>query len=151
MKVNLIGDETIDAPQQILWNALIDPETLQKALPGCRKMRAVGAADYIVTLDLKIAAISGSFEGKIALSNMSPPNSCTINVSGEGTLGTGSGSAVVMIEDFGDSKSKISYRANGDVGGLAAGVGQRVLMGVAKHLTRQFFTSLKGHLANDKL
>jgi carbon monoxide dehydrogenase subunit G len=31
---------------------------------------------------------------------------------------------------------------------LVAGVGQRVLMGVAKHLTRQFFTSLKKHFTN---
>ena len=81
---------------------------------------------------------------------MAPPNRCTINLSGEGTLGTGSGLAVIMIEDLGEGKSKISYEANGDVGGLVAGVGQRVLMGVAKHLTRQFFNSLKDHLADHK-
>ena len=129
MKVNLSGSETIDVPPQTLWDAVIDPATLQKAVPGCRDMRAVGAADYIMTLDLKVAAVGGSFEGKIALSDMSPPHSCTINLSGEGSLG-------------------ISYDADGDVGGLVAGVGQRVLMGVAKHLTRQFFTALKAHFTS---
>jgi carbon monoxide dehydrogenase subunit G len=81
MKVNLSGSETIDVPPQTLWDAVIDPATLQKAVPGCRDMRAVGAADYIMTLDLKVAAVGGSFEGKIALSDMSPPHSCTINLS----------------------------------------------------------------------
>ena len=83
MKVNLIGDETIDVPQEILWDALIDPATLQKAVPVCQKMRAVGAADYIMTLDLKVAAISGSFEGKIALSDMSPLASGSLLLSPE--------------------------------------------------------------------
>lgn len=148
MKVNLSGSETIDVPPQTLWDAVIDPATLQKTVPGCRDMRAVGAADYIMTLDLKVAAVGGSFEGKIALSDMSPPHSCTINLSGEGSLGTGTGTAKVTIADAGDGKSTISYDADGDVGGLVAGVGQRVLMGVAKHLTRQFFTTLKAHFTS---
>ena len=98
MKVNLSGSETIDVPPQTLWDAVIDPATLQKAVPGCRDMRAVGAADYIMTLDLKVAAVGGSFEGKIALSDMSPPHSCTINLSGEGSLGTGTGTAKVGVK-----------------------------------------------------
>ena len=101
-----------------------------------------------MTLDLKFVALGGSFEGKIALSDMSPPHSCTINLSGEDLLGTGTGTAKVTIADAGDNKSTISYDAEGDVGGLVAGVGQRVLMGVAKHLTRQFFTALKAHFAS---
>ena len=148
MKVNLSGSETINVPPQTLWDAVIDPATLQKAVPGCRDMRAVGEANYIMTLDLKVAAVSGSFEGKIALSDMSPPHSCTINLSGEGSLGTGTGSATVTIADAGNGKSTISYDVDGDVGGLVAGVGQRVLIGVAKHLTRQFFTALKVHFAS---
>ena len=63
-------------------------------------------------------------------------------------MGTGTGSASVVIADEGNGKSSISYEADGDVGGLVAGVGQRVLMGVAKHLTRQFFTSLKKQFTN---
>jgi hypothetical protein len=57
----------------------------------------------------------------------------------------------LTIADAGDDKSTISYDADGDVGGLVAGVGQRVLMGVAKHLTRQFFTALKAHLPAPRL
>ena len=143
MKLNFSGKETIDVAPQTLWDAVIDPEILQKVVPGCREMRAVGEAEYIIALDLKVAAVGGSFEGKIALFDMHPPLRCQITVSGEGTLGTGTGTASVVIADEGDGKSSISYEADGDVGGLVAGVGQRVLMGVAKHLTRQFFTSLK--------
>ena len=148
MKLNFSGKETIDVAPQTLWNAVIDPEILKKVVPGCREMRAVGEAKYIMALDLRVAAVGVSFEGKITLSNMHPPALCQIAVSGDGTLGTGTGTASVMIADEGDGKSTISYKADGDVGGLVAGVGQRVLVGVAKHLTRQFFTSLKKQFTN---
>ena len=148
MKLNFSGKETIDVAPQILWDAIIDPEILHKVVPGCREMRAVGEAEYIMALDLKVAAVGGSFEGKITLVDMHPPARCQINVYGEGTLGTGTGTARVIIADVGDGKSTISYEADGDVGGLVAGVGQRVMMGVVKHLTRQFFTSLKKQFTN---
>ena len=148
MKLNFSGNETIDVDPQTLWDALIDPEILQKVVPGCREICAIGEAEYIMALDLRVAAVGGSFEGKIALFDMHPPARCQIMVSGEGTLGTGTGTANVMITDEGDGKSNISYDATGDVGGLVVGVGQRVLMGVAKHLTRQFFISLREQFTN---
>ena len=148
MKLNFSGKEIIDVVPQTLWDALIDPEILQKVVPGCREMRAVSKAEYIIALDLRVAAVGGSFEGKIALSDMHSPYRCQIAVSGEGTLGTGTGTASVVIADEGGGKSTISYEVDGDVGGLVAGVGQRVLMGVAKHLARQFFANLKKQLAN---
>ena len=148
MKLNFGGKETIDVAPQTLWDAVIDPEILQKIVPGCREMRAVREAEYIMALDLKLAAVGGSFGGKITLFDMHPPARCRIAVSGEGTLGTGTGTASVIIADEGDGKSTINYEAEGDIGGLVAGVGQRVLMGVAKHLTRQFFASLKKQFTN---
>ena len=46
MKLNFSGNETIDVAPQSLWDAVIDPEILQKVVPGCREMRAVDEAEY---------------------------------------------------------------------------------------------------------
>ena len=35
------------------------------------------------------------------------------------------------------------YNGEGEIGGLVAGVGQRILKGVAKHLIGQFFKALR--------
>ena len=60
---------------------------------------------------------------------------------------TGGGYATVTITEGDDGDALISYQAQGEVSGLVAGVGQRILMGVAKHLARQFFTALKKEFA----
>ena len=116
---------------------------LQRSIPGCTSMDEVGPGEYAIILELKVAAVGGNFNGSVKLSEMTPPNSCLINVLGSGTLGTGTGTARVTITAGEDGAAQIAYDADGEVNGLVAGVGQRVLMGVAKHLVRQFFAALK--------
>ena len=91
---------------------------------------------------MKIAAVSGSFQGDISLSEMDPPTSCSTRF-WQWLFGTGEGSAKIIIRPDEEKVVKISYEAKGNVGGLRGCVGQRILMGVSKHLVRQFFTALK--------
>ncbi len=147
MKLNLEGKEQFDAPPQELWDALIDPEVLTKCIPGCRKMTEIGPDSYVIEVQLKVAAVGGSFEGAVSLHDKNEPESCRIKVSGEGSLGTGEGQASFTITPTDDGGSELSYYGEGEVGGLVAGVGQRILKSVSRHLVKQFFTGLKKHFS----
>src|SRR6516162_7722998 len=94
-------------------------------------------------MQLKVAAVGGSFEGEISLSDKAAPKSCSIKVSGAGTLGHGNGSARFEIEPDGASGSRLIYKGTGEIGGLVAGVGQRILGSVSKHLISRFFVALR--------
>ena len=143
MNLNLTGTESIQTSPSQLWESVVDPAVLQRSIPGCISMGEVAPGEYTITLELKVAAVGGNFKGSVKLSEMNPPNSCLINVSGNGTLGIGKGAAHITITANEDDTAQITYEADGEVSGLVAGVGQRVLMGVAKHLVRQFFAALK--------
>ena len=150
MKVELSGSELIEVKPEDLWKAIIDPEVLKKCIPGCKDVIAVSHEEYSMKLNLKVGAVGGSFEGKIKLSNLEPPNKCTLDVSGSGSLGTGSGIAKINISKNNELNSMIEYESLGEVSGLVAGVGQRILYGVAKHLIKKFFSEIKNHFLNDK-
>ena len=143
MNLNLTGTESIQTSPLQLWESVIDPAVLQRSIPGCTRMDELNPGEYAITLELKVAAVGGNFNGSVKLSEMNPPNSCLINVVGSGTLGIGKGNARVTITASEDGAAQIAYDVDGEVSGLVAGVGQRVLMGVAKHLVRQFFAALK--------
>ena len=143
MNLNLVGTQSIQTSPLKLWESVIEPAVLQRSIPGCISMDETDPGEYDITLELKVAAVGGNFNGSIKLSEMDPPNGCFINVSGSGTLGSGTGTARVTIIENEDSSAEIKYEAAGEVSGLVAGVGQRVLLGVAKHLVRQFFSTLK--------
>ena len=143
MKLDIGGNETIPAPVEALWTALNDPKVLTRCVPGCKSMIEIAPDAYKVDMQLKVAAVGGSFEGEISLSDKQPPQTCSIKVSGAGTLGHGNGIARFEIEPDGENGSRLIYKGTGEIGGLVAGVGQRILASVSKHLIGRFFVALR--------
>ena len=142
MKMDIAGEEKFDADIETLWSALNDPEVLKKCIPGCKDMIPEGEDHFKLILDLKVASVGGSFEGEISLKDKQPPAQCKISVSGSGSLGHGNGEATFSLAAQ-DGGTLMTYGGEGEIGGLVAGVGQRILKGVAKHLVKQFFTALR--------
>lgn len=147
MHMDLSGSEEIEASLEMLWQGLNDPDVLTKCIPGCKKMTETGPDQYDVEMQLKVAAVGGSFNGAISLTDKTPPEHCRITVSGEGSLGTGTGTAQFTIVETGPNTCRLDYSGEGEIGGLVAGVGQRILKSVSKHLTKQFFKDLRKHFA----
>jgi carbon monoxide dehydrogenase subunit G len=146
MKLDIGGEERFEVTIDALWRALNDPAVLQKCIPGCKEMIPDGEDKFKLVLNLKVASVGGSFEGAIALTDKQPPAHCKITVSGSGTLGHGNGEATFSLAPA-ENGTAMSYAGEGEIGGLVAGVGQRILKGVAKHLIKQFFTALRRELA----
>ena len=147
MLLEIAGEEMLDAPMDTVWATLNDPDCLTQCIPGCKSMTELGPDDYSVDMQLKVASVGGTFGGKIALSEKQPPSHCRISVSGSGTLGHGNGTAEFVLTAIDATTTRLSYTGQGEIGGLVAGVGQRILKGVAKHLTGKFFTGLRQTLA----
>ena len=143
MKLDIGGNEAIPAPVEALWVALNDPKVLTRCVPGCKSMTEIAPDAYKVDMQLKVAAVGGSFEGEISLSDKDAPRACSIKVSGAGTLGHGNGTARFEIEPDGEKGSRLIYKGTGEIGGLVAGVGQRILASVSKHLIGRFFVALR--------
>ncbi len=151
MKLKLSGSEEINVSSEFLWNAIIDPKILKECIPGCHKMEELADGEYNIVLNLKVGAVGGSFNGKVKLTDQNQPIYCKLHLSGAGTLGTGKGYAKIIIEEKVKGASLMSYEGEGEVGGLVAGVGQRVILGVAKHLVKKFFSSFKIILSKNNL
>src|SRR2546427_814369 len=73
--MKLEGSYDVKAPRQKVWGAFLDPETLRKAIPGCEKLELIGNDEYKATLKIGVAAVKGTFEGKVRLLEKKPPES----------------------------------------------------------------------------
>lgn len=142
MKLDIGGSEDIPGSAEALWSALNDAAVLTRCIPGCRSMEETAPDTYKVDMQLKVGAVGGSFQGEIALADKQPPRSCTITVSGAGSLGHGNGTARFTIEPNG-AASRLVYEGTGEIGGLVAGVGQRILKSASKYLIGRFFVALR--------
>jgi hypothetical protein len=146
MKLDIRGEETFEVPIETLWGALNNSTVLKLCIPGCKEMIPEGENRFRLVLNLKVASVGGSFEGEISLSEKQPPTQCKVAVSGSGTLGHGNGAATFLLAPQAGGLL-MRYNGEGEIGGLVAGVGQRILKGVAKHLVGQFFKALRREVA----
>lgn len=132
------GSRLVRAPRAAVWAALNDPQVLERVTPGCEKLAAVGPDHYNVTLKVGVAAIKGAFSGTIRVSDKHEPERFVMAVDASGTTGwvkmTGQ---VTLTEQAGGTL--VAYDWDVQIGGAMAGVGQRVLGGVAKLLIDQMF------------
>jgi len=71
-------------------------------------------------------------------------------VEGQGSIGFMKGSAAFDLEHQGEGASLLRYAGSAEVGGVVAGVGQRVLSGVAKFLAGRFLKALAKHIEDTK-
>jgi uncharacterized protein len=140
--VKVSGDATLHAPIDQVWTALNDPAVLVRTIPGCERLESTGPDAYRMVVTAGVASIKGTYAGEVQLSDQQEPNSFLMKASGAGGPGTVSTEVRVSLAEAGDGATTLTYDADAVVGGVIAGVGQRMLVGVAKKMAGEFFSSV---------
>lgn len=143
--MRLEGSYSFPAPPEKVWALMLNPEALKNCIPGCEKLEPTGEDAYNATLKVGVAAIRGTYTSTIRLTDKDEPRGYTLQVEGRGGPGFVKGSARVSLEPEGEG-TRVNVVADGQVGGTVAGVGQRMLGGVAKMLMNQFFECMRKQL-----
>src|SRR2546427_12439236 len=123
--MKLEGSYDVKAPRQKVWGAFLDPETLRKAIPGCEKLELIGNDEYKATLKIGVAAVKGTFEGKVRLLEKKPPESYRLAAEGSGGPRVVRADTLITPTHAADGKP-VSYSAHVQIGGIPAGGGARL-------------------------
>ena len=136
--MKLSGSYQINLEKQKVWEALNDPEVLQKTIPGCKEFKKNSETKFTATATNKIGPFNASFTGDIELIDLDPPNSYKITGTGNSPVGFATGEASVVLEDF-EEGTKLIYTVEANVGGKIAQVGSRLIDMTAKKMADVFF------------
>jgi uncharacterized protein len=140
--MKLEGDHTFQGPREEVWELIRDPEVLSSALPGTQKLNKLNETDYEGMMNIRIGPVSGSFSGKLVVSDENPPESCTLTVDGKGAPGFAKGVGRVKFTPQADGTTYMTYEGEVTIGGTLASVGQRMIDSVAKSMIRTGFEAL---------
>lgn len=143
--MHIEGSYTFQAPREAVWDAIMDPEVMGRALPGGEKLERVSETEYLGVMDVRVGPVQGKFNGKIELLEAERPERCVMKVDGRGAPGFISGSGAWQLAADGDA-TVMTYSGDVDVGGKIANVGQRLLESSAKSITRQGLESLDAQI-----
>ena len=109
------------------------------SIPGCESIDRVSDNEYKVAMTAAIGPVKAKFSGKLLLADMNPPHSYSLAFEGSGgAAGFGKGSAQVSLVPEG-SGTLLTYKATANVGGKLAQIGSRLIDGVAKKMSDDFF------------
>ncbi len=118
-----------------------DPEVLARAIPGCEGLEKIGDDEYKMKMKMAMASVSGSFEGKVKITDQNPPNSFRLMVEGAGKIGFVKGDGLLTLTAK-DAGTEVAYEGEAQVGGTIAAVGQRLIDMVSKQMIKKFFDKL---------
>jgi len=137
--MEMLGTRQLGVTQQQAWEALNDPATLKACLAGCDKFESTGNDTYAVGMAVKVGPVSAKFSGKVALTEIVPPQGYKLSFDGQGGVaGFGKGaSSVTLTPNAGGCE--LGYTVQAQVGGKIAQLGQRLVDGAAKSMADDFF------------
>lgn len=139
--MELTGEQLIPASRDKAWAALNDPEILRQCIAGCESVTKNSDTDFEAVVQVKVGPVKAKFKGKVALTDLDPPNSCTISGEAQGGVaaGFGKGNAKVQLTDAEAGATRLTYAVHAQVGGKLAQIGARLIDGVAAKMAEDFF------------
>jgi carbon monoxide dehydrogenase subunit G len=139
--VKISGTHTLALPQERAYQIMQDPEVLARAIPGCESLEKIGPDEYRMKMKMALASLSGAFEGKVRITEQSPPDSFRLVVEGAGKIGFVKGEGLLKLRAV-EGGTEVAYDGDAQVGGTMAAVGQRLIDGTSKMMIKKFFEKL---------
>ncbi len=142
------GKFTLKAPIQLLWDTLLNPETLRSCIPGAEKIERLDEKTYDCVIKQKVGPIAVRFKFLNTLSKIEPPNHVEMEGEGEdiGKAGRFTQRTTIDFKKNEGGEVEISYQCNANIVGKLAMFGDRILKAKAKKLEADFTSALKEKL-----
>ena len=138
--MDLSDEIRIQAPRDVVYRALNDPEILRECIPGCEELIQHSPENLEAKVVLKIGPVKARFAGEVPLDTTNAPDGFTLTGEGKGgAAGFAKGGAEVTLTEDGP-ETILAYTATVDIGGKIAQLGSRLIAGTAKKLSGKFFT-----------
>jgi carbon monoxide dehydrogenase subunit G len=135
-----IEDEIfINAPRDVVFKSLNDPDILKQCIPGCEELIKISDTELTAKVVLKVGPVKAKFSGDVELNNDGAPDSFSLTGSGNGGVaGFAKGGADVQLIEQ-DGGTLLKYVAKADIGGKLAQLGSRLVVSTSKKLSKNFF------------
>ncbi len=140
------GETAIEAPREKVWGYISDPRNGIEYIPKVKRLDVLSETDFNATVGVMVGGIIGNFDLRFQIAENIPLGHAKIMAVGQGIKSTVQFESNIDLFDTKEGKTLMKWRADAGVGGLIAGVGQRLLRMAAKKMIKDIFGSLKSKL-----
>ncbi len=145
--MKLSGSHTVSSSLSNIWEILMDPDALARITPGIKKLENTGPNKFNVVSEIRIGPVKGVFKGNMEITDIIDMGKFTLIMNQKSKIGNVTSSATIgLIPENGNVI--INFSGDAKISGLLARTSQRLISGVAKKLTKDFFKALDKEISN---
>jgi carbon monoxide dehydrogenase subunit G len=122
---------------------LLDPEILAKITPGVKTLEPTEDGKFNIVSSVKLGPVNGSFKGHMEVSDQVKPERFTLHMKQTSKIGNVNATGSIALKTIEGNQTEVAFDGDAKLSGTLARTGQRVLSGVARTMTNQFFSSLE--------
>jgi len=146
--ISVDGTYSLDAPQELIWPHIFNPDSLMKLIPGCQGLEQISPNEYQGKIRIGFASISGEYTTLVRILEQAPPEHCSFEGEVSGPTGVAKGDASFSLEEV-DGKTIISYHTNALITGALATLDSRFIEGAVKTLIQLGLSWLNKQLKSE--
>ncbi len=143
--MNFEGSYDIKALRNEVWDFVIDPNKIGKCLPDMKSLEVQGDDKFSAVVRVGIGPIKSDFRFRLEIVEKTAPARARLR----GT-GTGSGSSVDLDTSIDlteiAGRTRLAYKADVKVGGVMAGLGQRMMGSATEKTVGEVFECVRREL-----
>jgi uncharacterized protein len=149
MTLEFSGAPEIRATREQVWHRLLDPQFIARSAPGVEAVERIDATRFRMVLGFGVALLKLRFALDVEMFDIVEGISAKMRAHGHAP-----GSAVDMVSDISVEDStpgrvRLRWKAASQVTGALTGVGSRIMEGVARKLTSQFWDNFADRVARE--
>ena len=145
--MQLSGRHTVKTSLSNIWEILMDPDTLARITPGIKQLENYGPNKYNVVSEIRIGPVKETFKGDLEITDIIDMEKFTLKMNQKSKIGNVNSSATIgLIPENG--KVVINFSGEAKISGLLSRTSQRLISGVAKKLTNDFFKALDSEISS---
>jgi carbon monoxide dehydrogenase subunit G len=140
------GEFTVEGTPEELWPYFTDPEILRDAAPGCESLTLHSPSEFTAALSVGVGSVKPSFDVDGVVTVAERPDRLELRATGEASRNSFQASASQEFHDNGDGTTTVAWRAEAEVSGIIASLGERALGSVTNNLVEEFFRTMEDHV-----
>jgi len=150
LAIRLEKEYHLDLPCEEVWDAIQNPEILAGILPNCQSLEPKGENQFTAYIDVKVGPVRSKFQSSFEMFDLQEPDGYKFRVRGNGKNGSMNGQGEIKLR-ANDSGTNFTFIAEGNITGILARVGQRLIEATGKKLMDQGFENFRNRVMGDAI
>ena len=149
VKLESSGAAEIPAQRAVVWERLIDPRLVARSAPGIDTVQLIDPTHFRMISGIRV----GSFRAAMALDgemfDLVPGSRAKMLVLGRGPNSIIRVCTSIALHEVGSGVVRLNWMAITELTGTIAKAGRRLIHGIARRLTQQFWDDFARRVAED--